>query len=209
VPRHIALEADSEEAIASVAQEIQVAYTQAPPAWGLLQFSGSVDEYLHSRPQVQAPELDWPRRDFGVEVLQFRARDTVPEDVRLCVYEHPLRPERLYYLWHGGSFQEVDREWGRYALLRQAGVHVLAYDPRRFILAVPSGAPLPRLLARACALCSGYAPQFLRRADYPLESPERTGFHVFRGVPPVAARTVAEKLGQRLDITTLDRLSME
>ena len=209
VPRRFAVGAESDEAIGRVAQETRASYLRIPPALGLLQFSGSVDEYIQSRTEVKAADLDWPRRDFDPNILQFRARGALPEEVRLSLYEHPLRPERFYYLWRGGSYREVDRDWGGYALLAHAGVHVLAYDPRRFILVVPSGAPLPRLLARACTLCSGHAPRFVRRASCPLVSPEHVGFHVFREVPPAAARIVAEKLRQRLDTVTLATLPME
>jgi hypothetical protein len=173
-----------------------------------VEFSGSLQEYLQSRAQVQSPELDWPRRDYDVRTLQFRPGGGA-EGVRLSVYEHPLRPERLHHFWEGKAYWKVERDWGRYALLRHAGIDVLAYDPRRFLLLVPSGAPLPRLLARACVLCSGYAPAFSQRAGCPIASPERTGFYVFRAVPPVVARTVANKLCQRLNITALDPLAAE
>ncbi len=209
VPRRIVVEAESAEAIADVAQEIRVTYAAAPPAWDLVQFSGSLDEYLMSRPLVRLPDIDWPRRDYDTNLLQFRPGGAVPEHVRLSRYEHPLLPARRYYLWYGEAYREVERDWGRYALLRRAGIHVLAYDPRRFILAVPSGAALPRVLARGCTLCSGYAPRFVPQAECPPGSPGRAGLHVFLGVPLVAAQTVADKLGQRLDIRTLPTLLVE
>jgi len=209
VPRRLVIEADSQEAIIDVAREIRVTYTAAPPGWDLVQFSGSLDEYLMSRPLIRLPDIDWPRRDYDTKLLQFRQGGAVADRVRLSQYEHPLLPARRYYLWHGETYRDVERDWGRYALLRRAGVHVLAYDPRRFILAVPSGAALPRVLARGCTLCSGYAPRFVPQANCPPASPGRAGLYAFRGVPLVAAQTVADKLGQHLDIRTLPTLYME
>jgi hypothetical protein len=200
VPRRIAFEAESDEAIASVAREINLAYSGDPLAWELVQFSGSLGEYLQSRPQEHSPELNWPRRDFDVKSLQFRPRGAVLGNVRLSVYEHPVRQKRLYQLWCGDTYQEVDRDWGRYAVLRHAGVNVLGYDSRRFTLAVSTGAPLPHLLARACALCTGFAPRFVRRA---LISAEPGGCYMFCEVPPVVALSVSEKLGQHLVYTAL------
>jgi hypothetical protein len=208
VPQRMALEAESGEALASIARDAGVACPDAPPACGLLDFSGSLNEYLQARPQVQAPELNWPRRDYDVQSLWFRPGGGEKE-ARLSVYEDPLRPSRLYCLWQGRAYREVERDWGRYAMLRQAGVDVLVYDPRRFILLVPSGAPLPRLLARACALCSGFAPAFAPRDVCSIASRERTGFHVFRAVPPVVAETAASKVCQRLTITALDAFAVE
>jgi hypothetical protein len=208
VPQRIALVSESDEALASVARDVGVACPDAPPACGLLNFSGSLDEYIQSRPLVDAPDLNWPRRDYDTQALRFR-QELRSEEVRLSVYENPVRPERLHQFWQSKAFREVDRDWGRYAVLRHAGVSVLAYDPRRFIFVVPTGAPLPRLLARACVLCSGYAPAFVPRAACPIASPERIGFHVFHAVPPMVAQTVASKLSQRLDLAALDALMVE
>jgi hypothetical protein len=209
VPRRIVIEADSEDAIVDVGHEIRVTYTAAPPAWDLVRFSGSLDEYLNSRPLVRLPEIDWPRRDFDADLLQFRPAGAAPDHVRLSRYEHPLLPLRRYHFWFGEAYCEVDRDWGRYALLRRAGIHVLAYDPRRRILAVPAGAALPRVLALGCTLCSGYVPRFVPPADCPAGLAGRAGLHVFLRVPLVVAQTVADKLGQRLDIRTLPALLME
>jgi hypothetical protein len=208
LPLRIVLEADTPAALAEVAREAGITCPESPPACGLVEFAGSLHEYLQSRPQTQAPEIDWPRRDYDVRALQFRPGERA-EDVRLSVYEDPLRPVRLHRLWQGGAYREVERDWGRYALLRQTAIGVLAYDPRRLTLLVPSGAPLPRLLARACVLCSGRAPVFVRQAACSPVSQERFGFHVFRAVPPVVAQTVAQKLCQRLNITGLDALLAE
>jgi hypothetical protein len=202
-PARLAVEAEAEEPLAAVARALHVTYAGTPPAWGLLQFAGTLDEYLQSRPRVQARDLNWARREYEVRSLQFRMAKASADDVRLSVYEHPVKPATLCLFWHGGAYREVDRDWGRYALLRHAGVEVLVYDPQQFVLLVPSGAPLPRLFARACVLCSGHAPRFVRRDRVPLASPERIGFHVFRGVPPAVARTLAGKLRQRLTITKL------
>ncbi len=209
VPRRIVIEGESAEAIAGVANEMRVTYLAAPPAWDLAQFSGSLDEYLIARPLLHLPDIDWRRRDFDTHLLQFRVIGDVQNQLRLSRYEHPLLPARRYFLWFGEAYREVEREWGRYAMLRQRGVHVLAYDPRSLILAVPLGAALPRVLARACGLCSGHAPRFVPRSECPSGTPGQAGLHLFVGVPLAVAQMVADKLAQRLDMRWLSTLLPE
>jgi hypothetical protein len=115
----------------------------------------------------------------------------------------------LYQLWRGATYQNVDRDWGRYLVLKEIARNVLAYDARHFLLAVPSNAPLPRLLARACALCSGYAPRPAGSGDKALILPARCQYDIYSAVPPDIAAAVAAKAGQKLLTANLDGLLEE
>jgi hypothetical protein len=72
---------------------------------------------------------------------------------------------------------------------------------QRFIIAVPVGAKLPRLLERALTLCSGYVATFVEGLPF---SPEIRGFNLFRAIPPQIAEMTAKKLGQTLSTHSLD-----
>lgn len=204
LPARIAVESETEEALSQLASKLRIGLSAVPPAWVLLEYSGAVEEYALSCPTVQAPEIDWPRLDFHTERLQFRLPCSGTTAVRLSKYQHPARGTTLYQLWRGAAYQNVDRDWGRYLALKESARNVLAYDARHFLLAVPASAPLPRLLARACALCSGYAPRPAGPSGKPLALPSACVYEVYSGVPPDIAATVAAKVGQKLLPVTLD-----
>jgi hypothetical protein len=204
IPARIAVESETEDVLAQLASRLRAGLSPVPVAWILLEYSGSAEEYFATCAVVKAPEIDWPRLDFDLEVLQFRMPSTEMLAVRLSKYEDPVRGTTLYQLWRGETYQNVDRDWGRYLVLKESAHNVLAYDSRHFLLAVPTSMPLPRLLARACALCSGYAPRPAGASECPPALPVRCGFEVYSGVPPDIAAAVAAKVSQKLVPVALD-----
>lgn len=199
VPRRIMIEAESTEIISNLAQKLCIGFSETPPAWGLLHFSGSLQGYLDSRAWQSDQELNWPRRDFDPASLQFRIPALNASEFRLSSYNEPVRVGLMkHYLWRDGVRAEIDRDWGRYAVLHWHNQNVLAYDAHRMTFFVPSSAPLPRLFARALALCSGYAPSFVEKSQLAVTPFEQNGFDIFTGVPSDIAEIVAAKLSQKL-----------
>lgn len=205
LPARFAVESETEEALSQLASRLQVPLSAAPPAWALLEYSGTAGEYASSCPAVQAPEINWPKFDFDSELLQFCDPQPSRPVVRLSKYQHPTRGTTLYQLWNGGAYQNVDRDWGRYLILQSTGRNVLAYDRRHCLMAVPATAPLPRLIARACALCSGYAAHPAKTGG-PSDLLASCAYEVFLSVPPDIAAAVAAKVGQKLVDAKLDGL---
>jgi hypothetical protein len=207
-PRRVSVEAETEADLGKLARDLQVTAEPVPPAQTLLEYAGSVEDYLRGCRPKPGPEIDWPRLDFDTSSLRFQSAGRVDSGARLSKYVHPTRQTSVYYLWYGTTYEQVDGDWGRYAVLRQAGRSVLAYDSRRFLLAAPASAPLPRLLARACALSSGYAPLYTGR---PTSStgPSIRGYDLFRDVPPEIATGIADKVGQKLSPLTVERFEEE
>jgi hypothetical protein len=204
IPARIGVESETEEALTEFASRLRATLSPVPPAWVLLEYSGSAEEYASNCPAIQAPEIDWPRLDFDTQVLQFRYPGSETRAVRLSKYQHPARGTALYQLWHGQTYQNVDRDWARYLALHEAARNVLAYDARHFLLAVPASAPLPRILARACTLCSGYAPRAAGPSGFPPGVPASFVNEIYSSVPPDIAAAVAAKVGQKLLPATLD-----
>jgi len=149
------------------------------------------------------------------------AQSTFEKDVsniRLSQYQHPSRKTQIYYLWQEEKSTQIDRDWGRYAVLKANKINVIIYDKHLFIMAVPIGAKLPRLVERSLTLCSGYVPKFVEKL--PLQkltfnsSPSKakgvfnrlniTDFNLFRDVPPQIAEMTAAKLDQTLLLQSLD-----
>ena len=207
IPLRVAVEAESEAELVSLAKEAGLDFDEIPPSWRLLQFCGELECYLAACEWESGPDLNWPHRDFDVTHLQFRSQYTETEHNRLSSYANPVQPGYRHQIWQGKSWTLIDRDWGRYALLRETNVSVLVYDPEAFLFAVPVGAPLPRLFARVLTLCSGYAPRFVIKKDLPFHSPEQRGFNIFSGVPPEIANTIAAKLSQKLNLESLGNLS--
>jgi hypothetical protein len=206
VPARICVEIETEGALSEFASRLRVNLFSVPPAWILLEYSGSTEEYASTCPTIRAPELNWPRLDFNPDVLQFRFIGSEAPAVRLSKYQHPVRGVAHYQMWRGETYQTVDRDWGRYLVLKESARNVLAYDARHFLLAVPANTPLPRLLARACTLCSGYVPRIVELGAKPLTLPAPCPYDVYSGVPPEIAAVVAAKVGQSLIPITLDCL---
>lgn len=199
LPRRVTVQAESVDVLATVARTLGVRFEANPPAWVIAQFTGSLENYLETCTWSGRREMNWERTDFDPSRLQFRSGNGANSCRRLSRYRHPARGTTEFVLWHDGSGAQVDPDWGRYAILQALNFSVLTYDAERFVLAVPSGAPLPRLLSRALALCSGFAPRFVAADRVPGYTREHWGFELYRSVPPQVAEAVASCLGQHIE----------
>jgi hypothetical protein len=81
-------------------------------------------------------------------------------------------------------------------VLAEARKSVFFYDKQAYRLAVPTTVPLPRLLARAVALCTGIAPVETPLIDEVLK--KRIPCHVYSAVIPAIADILSAKLRQKL-----------
>ncbi|MBW4496741.1 MAG: hypothetical protein KME26_27425 [Oscillatoria princeps RMCB-10] len=196
VPKRVAVQAEEVRELEEIAKSLGIPFIETPSAWLLLNFSGSLDDYLATLKGSANSDLPWKRQTFDPRSLQFRQNQQTDIGIRLSQYSHPVRNTPLYYLWQDGQCAQIDRNWGRYAVLRAARVNVLVCDERRFLMAVPAGARLPHLLERALTLCSGYVATYTE--NLPAYSPEIRGWNLFRDIPPQIAEMTAAKLGQSL-----------
>lgn len=189
-PSRIELTADSADAIAEAARSLHIGFRSQPPAWALAVVCGSLSEYLASLPWRSEPELTWPRRDFDPGLLRFirNSGDPIRDGLTLSAYVHPSGWARQDRLWRGAECANVDRDWGRYAVLSAQGIEVLGFDRPAGTVTVPRQVPLPRLAARAFGLCSGRPPA--------VKPGEGLGSFVYNGVPVSVFHTLAAKLGQ-------------
>lgn len=196
LPAHVLVRAATPESLTQFAAAQNLEFDPQPAAWRILHFAGTLGEYLANCPA--ASELNWTRRDFTLETLQFRPAHATGTELRLSNYTDRVRNTTRCLLWQQGRARKVERAWGRYAMLHAAGLNVLIYDAQQLCFAVPVSVALPRLLARGLALCSGYAADFLPREALPHSHPEQRGFAVFQAVPPPIAELAADKVGQSL-----------
>lgn len=205
-PSRVQAEGVTHESLRQLASIMGVSYVSLPSAWTIAQFSGGVGEYCEALDWSPLQELTWERADFDTGLLKFSPPSEESEGMRLSRYQDPVRLRFLYRLYKDGLGAEVDVDWGRYALLREANVSAVAYDGSTAEVAVPQSVPLPPLLARACALCTGYAPRTVPRSAASSDLPGRSKLTVYGGVPPDVLATVAAKAGQAAKV---GRLSVE
>ncbi len=198
VPARLAVQASSLEHLAALADTLGLSFVSIPPAWSVLQLSASIGDIRQNLEWSGSGELNWSRRDFDHLELRFRPPAGTPQDSHLSRYSDPVRTTNLHVLWHGEQQAVVDADWGRYLILNTYSRRVLLYDERRFIVAVPLGTPLPKLISRALALCSGYAPAFTPASSIPDCRCEAWNYLCYRWVPPQIAGLAARKVGQAL-----------
>lgn len=203
-PERITVQVESVEEMELVAAGLGITCITEPPAWTLLHFAGKLDDYLANCSWETANDLQWQRKDFDLSHLQFRRFYQSQEDYRLSRYIDPVRSTPIHFLWDGQRRAKVDVEWGRYALLRSKRLNILLYDKRKLILAELASVPIPRLLRRALALCSGYAPNFVPKEQLPFRAPDPLGINLFQDISPYMAKVLADKLGQKLKTQNID-----
>lgn len=203
VPQRVVVEAESGALLAELAKKVEIGYQDVPPAWGMLQFASSLEQYMAARSWSFEQDINWLRNDFDTQSLQFSNHFST-HDNRLSRYADRMRSGHIYYLWRGQERTRIDVDWGRYALLNIHSKHVLLYDANTMRLAVPSTASLPRLFNRALVLCSGYTPFPIKKQVSFTQKKDPLGFDVFMGIPPDIAQLLATKLGQVLTEATLN-----
>lgn len=201
IPKRVALQAEDVGELRAIANSLEIPFIKTPSAWCVLHFAASIDDYLATLEWYNYTELNWQSKTFDPIYLQFRPIKETDCPIRLSQYSHPSRNTKIDYLWQDEKCAEIDRDWGRYAVLKALRQNVLIYDKRRFTMAVPASANLPRLLERALTLCSGYAAKYKKM---PRILPTIQGFNLFSAVPPQIAQMTAAKLGQTLLQQSLD-----
>ena len=206
-PTRIQVVADHASSLGAIATALGVPYVEAPLAWRLALFSGSLETLAASLAWRTSPALNWPSADFDSHSLRFRPSGSEAQEHRLVRYTDPARGVFRYVLWDGSKSVEVNPDWGRFWCLSRTGSYVLYYDPNTQLFAVPRSLPLPKLLARALALCGGHAPMLISapvgRAEFQ--------WNAYSDVPISIAQLVSKKLEQKTQMARLDggRRSLE
>ncbi|MCS3627184.1 hypothetical protein GGP53_001025 [Salinibacter ruber] len=206
IPIRVEIQSRTEDHLGQLADETGITYHSEPPALQIADSLGTTDEYLQSLPEPKTGEpKNWEgRREYFPEIFRFRKKKSEEDGLRLVRYRDPHTGQPRFFLFRGRKRQEVDREWGRYAVLRETYLRPLVFDRQKMLVAIPEGARLPSLHSRALSMCSGYAPEFIETSQLAIKSrfqtsrPEQFGYHVYRWVDPRVIRTVAQSLDQNI-----------
>ncbi len=197
LPDATVIEAADTEVINDIASENGImSRTERPAAWDLASHSVSLENIETNLRFEVRQDINWKRRDFNVQRLGFSGILT-GESYKLSEYIHPDNLQRKHWMWNDRQAADVNRDWGRYIVLKQTGKRILFYDENAQELRVPLWVPLPCLLARAVTLCSGIAPA-IEIATAEGDVPDGCPIQVYSDVPAEIARIVALKTGQKI-----------
>jgi hypothetical protein len=206
-PCRVEIEAESHAMLERVAETLNIGWVETPPSWLFAEASGSVAEYVAQLEWSSQAEVNWERQDFDPLRFAFvpapRTANGMQVGMRLSRYLNPVNRQWEHRLIIESRSASVTPEWGRYAVLDANRKSALLYDKKSGSVGVARGTPLPIFVARALALCSGYAPKFLTARFVQSSIPEQYGFDVYDGVPPDVIDVLAMKLGQQVPLDPL------
>jgi len=217
IPTRILIEAADEESLREIARGLEIEYRSTPPAYKLAESVGSLDEHLETLGESRTGELKgWPeRREYRPAELRFRKEKSGGEGLSLVRYKHPKTSQTHFFLFRDGKRQEVDREWGRYAVLKNTTLRPIIFDQEKMCVVIPNGARLPTAHARALGLCSGYPPRFVNADEISIRSalripyPEKFGYHLYQWVPSSVVDSISSSLGQNVLNASIGRSGRE
>jgi hypothetical protein len=171
------------------------------PQYSLAEFSGNIDEYEASLSKDEfLSTTGWTTKVFNPETLKFEktSDDSFHSDYFLVEYKLN-EYTYLHKLWKNGESYSVDKNWGRYLILRHFKKNVISIDYDNGLTAVPSNVPLPRLIEEAMTLFNGTAP---RRKRMRLDGAEMV-YNIYENIPQIFAKNYFKKVGQKITETQI------
>ena len=160
---------------------------------GLQLFCNNIEEYekdLYSTKEAKVTYEDFDRKIFNIETLHFENSSSENFDKSFTLVEPQLRDWEYYYrLWVNQKCYDIDRNWGKYIVLKHFSKNVILLDRIRKMVAIPTDLPLPRLLAESILLLSGIAPKF--------RIIEERKYRIYNNIDGMFTNNLFNKLGQK------------
>jgi hypothetical protein len=199
------IDAASIDSLRDIANQSEIMFSPGSPAgWQMANLSISIDNIENELTFTARGDINWKKRVFNAERLRFSYARGGADSCQLAEYTHPLTQQKMHWLWDGAKASEISRDWGRYLVLRKSGKSVILYDEAGKLLGIPLTVPLPKILSRAAALCSGKAPSICMVNREKIMMPDSTLLNLYEEVPEVIAQMIAKKTGQKLILTNMD-----
>lgn len=174
--------------------------TEVSASWALAEYSIGLKEYREKMlwDRTREDEVNWNKRYFNPEKFKFSKFPPSGEEIyQLVEYQDPDTKQKEHWFWKNNTATAIDRDWGKYEILSHMSKNVFLYDQHHHALAIPLHLYLPRLLARAVAMCSGQTPLTAKIGDKSIgDVPENTQVTVYLGVPPEYSSKISSKLLQ-------------
>ena len=159
---------------------------------GLQHFSTDINLYeqdMAANNRVLQNDWDWAPYIFNPESLTLNMSLNKDFDKSYTLAEYRLRPWEYYHLlWINNECFSVDKNWGRFLVLKHFNQQVILFDKIKDKVAIPYYLPLPRLLAESILTLSGLAP-VTKKIDGLL-------YRIYDNIPGIFTENLFNKLGQ-------------
>lgn len=164
---------------------------------GFLLKSSSLEKYkkyLLATNETQIVDYPWGRYIFNPVTFNFEINNNTNFDRTFVLTEYKLDYNLNQKLWISNHCYNVDKNWGRYLILREKNINVFLYHLDNKKLAIPVKLPLPFILAKAIIMLSGEIPQMKDIAHLN----KNILYFIFNNIPELIAENISNKLGQKL-----------
>ena len=192
-PSRWLIRACKHEQLNTVASRLGIEDTLRPPACALGAMAPSIAQHLDSLEWGALRDIPPGALSFDLASLRFLhdyRRDAATGLWRIPV---PTSARHRHVIRLGGRQAFVQLDYGRWALAAHHGRRMCFYDARTFSLSAPAALPLPVLLARAAALCSGRMPRSVESNGPEEQSSQATRLE-YIDIPPLLGRQLLAKL---------------
>jgi len=179
-----------EKSLKAFAEELKIKFSSEYFLQVALQdFSANIDDYENTLQVTSENDYNWARYIFNPETLRFEKSETANFDKSFSLLEYKLNEYTYQHkLWKVNKCYQVDLNWGRFVALKYFQKNVILYDSIKNKVAIPIELPLPRLLAEAIMLLSGFAPDF--------KMIEERKYRVYTNIDSIFTVNLFRKLGQ-------------
>lgn len=194
-PDVVIIESDAVSDLQTLCNEAGLAFSGQPPAWEIAWMSCSGEEYFSKLQWTPLQERYHGLEFFDTNEFRFNA-SRCGNEIELGRWKDKGSGRYFFVLQDYATNRQVymdSGDWGRFVVLEKAGVSCILYDRKRFLFAVPTSVPLPRLLARSLCLCSGFLPA---RKTLEEQDGKTLPWLVFQSVPPPVVKLVCDRIGQ-------------
>ena len=183
-----------EKNLIDFANEIGITYNPGDLVQvGMQQFAADLIEYeadLLNNNETNENDYDWARKIFNPDTLIYERSFGEDFDKELSLVEYKLN-EYTYYnkFWKNQKCYLIDKNWGKYLVLKHVNKQVILYDAAKQKVAIPFELPLPRLLAESIMLLSGIAPVYLKI--------NHKAYRIYENIPGPFIKNLFDKLKQK------------
>lgn len=179
-----------EESLKAFAEELKIKFSSDYFLQvALLNFSANIEDYENTLQETSEKDYDWARYVFNPETLRFEKSETANFEKSFSLLQYKLNEYTYQHrLWRDNKCYQVDLNWGRFVALKYFRKNVILYDGVNNKVAIAIELPLPRLLAEAIMLLSGFAPDF--------KMIEERKYRVYINIPSIFTANLFKKLGQ-------------
>ena len=184
-----------EEKLNHIARECSIHFDEKNyPQCSIAELSGDIVDYENGlEKDISFDDHGWIAKIFDYKKLRFLSITEQDIDKSYSLVEYKLNEYTYKHkFWIYNVAFDINKNWGRYLILKKYNKNVIFYDEKKELLAVPVSLPLPRLLAQSMTLCSGKAPcrQKLELGGL------NTWFNLYENVPSIFAYNKFQKVGQ-------------